>query len=401
MGTIHDPRYAAVIETLVALRKERGLTQTSLAAKLGTFKQPDIAKVEGLQRRLDLIELVDWLGALGVADVTFPNIGSFSTAAGGSPSAPSLGSEFVQLPGSAREVPGGVAVVLVNRDVQHSVVFGGTTLEDYAEVEVEVARLIRSLNEPRPALKNRNAVARALDVAVRDLPDVNPSDLYRHLVYRHYVREFKKAQASQSWVRAGGEGLELFIEGWYRNRLAAEGIEIRALLGTRAKEEALEEMGIADRVGNSELDLVLYGLLDDRRMIFGGIHSKASLAERPAGDVPCSRAMMGEGYLSVLWTFDAKDDPPRNLINRGELGTPDSPTTKRELVERDRAFDAAFVYNTRATPSEPGTEHPILVSSLKPGDDPLPPYIARRWREFRAGLTPGEKGAPPPTPLGL
>ena len=401
MGTIHDPRYAAVIETLVDLRKERGLTQAALAAKLGTFRQPDIAKVEGLQRRLDLIELVDWLGALGVADVTFPNVGSFSTAAAGAADALDLGSEFVQLPGSATEVEGGVEVVLANRDVQRPIVFEGTSLADYAEVEVEVARLIRSLNERRPALKNRDAVARALDTAIRSLPDVNPSDLYRHLVYRHYIREFKKAQASQSWVRAGGEGLELFIEGWYRDRLAAAGVEIKALLGKKAKREALEEMRIADRIGDSKLDLVLYGLLDDRRVIFGGIHSKASLAERVADDVPCSRAMMGEGYLSVLWTFDAKDYPPRDLVNRGELGTPESPTTKRELVERDRAFDAAFVYNMRATPSEKGTEHPVIVSSMTYGDDPLPTYVARRWREFRAGLTPGEKGAPPPTPLGL
>ena len=198
--------------------------------------------------------------------------------------------------------------------------FENASLDDYAEVEVEVARLIRSLNDPKSKQKNRDAVARALDLAIRSLPQVNPSDLYRHLVYRHYIREFKKAQASQSWVRAGGEGLELFIEGWYRDRLAADGIEIKALLGKSAKREALEETGIADRIGDSKLDLVLYGLAGDRRVLFGGIHSKASLAERVADDVPCSRAMMAEGFMSVLWTFDAKDYPPRDMTNRGELG---------------------------------------------------------------------------------
>lgn len=65
MSSIHDPRYAAVIQRLVALRKEKGLTQAELAGRLGRFGQPDVAKVEGLQRRLDLIELIDWLGALG------------------------------------------------------------------------------------------------------------------------------------------------------------------------------------------------------------------------------------------------------------------------------------------------------------------------------------------------
>ena len=173
-------------------------------------------------------------------------------------------------------------------------------------------------------------------------------------------------------------------------------------MGKTAKREALEEMGIADRVGDSKLDLVLYGLAGARRVLFGGVHSKASLAERVADDVPCSRAMMEAGYASVLWTFDAKDYPPRDLTNRGELGTPDSPTTKRELIERDGAFDAAFVYNTRATPSAPGTKHPVVVSSMMPDEDPLPTYVAKRWREFaEARATPDRTGGGSQPRLGL
>ena len=104
MGTIYDPRYKAVIQKLVALRNEAGLTQRELAERLDGFRQPDIAKVEGLQRRLDVIELVDWLTALGAADVTFPNLGSISTVSGVSEAATSynLESEFVQIPGSSR-----------------------------------------------------------------------------------------------------------------------------------------------------------------------------------------------------------------------------------------------------------------------------------------------------------
>jgi len=65
VSSIHDPRYAAVVERLVTLRKSQGLTQVQLAERLGRFSQPDVAKVEGLQRRLDVIELADWLDALG------------------------------------------------------------------------------------------------------------------------------------------------------------------------------------------------------------------------------------------------------------------------------------------------------------------------------------------------
>ena len=403
MSSVYDPRYKALIGKLVSLRKEADLTQQQVADRLDGFRQSDVAKVEGLQRRLDLIELVDWLGALGVGDLAVPNLGVLSISAGGTPDSGDiiLGSEFVQLPGTAQEVNGGVAVTLANHEVEHSVTFEGATLDDYARVEVEVARLIRSLNDGTSKLKNRDAVADALDVAIRSLPRTNPSDLYRHLVYRHYIREFKRARASQSWVRAGGEGLELFIERWYRDRLQKHGIEIKALLGRKAKKAALEEIGISDRIGDSKLDLVLYGLVDDRRVLFGGIHSKASLAERVADDVPCSRAMMAEGYVSVLWTFDAKDYPPRDLTNRGELGSPESPTTKRELIERDEAFDAAFVYNTRALPSLNGVDHPVVVSSLRPDDDPLPRYILRRWNEFRDALGATGTGERPRTPLGL
>ena len=64
MNTIHDSRYIAMIRHLKRVRKAGGITQKQLAAKLG-FSQSSVAKVEGLERRLDVIELIDWLHALG------------------------------------------------------------------------------------------------------------------------------------------------------------------------------------------------------------------------------------------------------------------------------------------------------------------------------------------------
>lgn len=62
--TIHDPRYRAVIERLASIRREMRLTQEALALRLTGFTQPDVSKVEAGQRRLDVVELLDWVRAL-------------------------------------------------------------------------------------------------------------------------------------------------------------------------------------------------------------------------------------------------------------------------------------------------------------------------------------------------
>ena len=63
-NSLHDPRYKRLIAVLVAARKDAGLTQRDVATRL---KQPPsyIGKVESRQRRLDLIELVDLVEAIG------------------------------------------------------------------------------------------------------------------------------------------------------------------------------------------------------------------------------------------------------------------------------------------------------------------------------------------------
>ena len=72
MKSIHDPRYEIVIQALVAARIEHGITQTQLAIKLNR-PQSFVAKVEGFDRRLDLVELKDWLTALEISARTFAN----------------------------------------------------------------------------------------------------------------------------------------------------------------------------------------------------------------------------------------------------------------------------------------------------------------------------------------
>mgnify|MGYP003611540609 CR=1 FL=1 len=63
MSSIHDPRYRNVITKLIKLRELKKITQVQLATSL---KKPQsyVAKVENFERRLDFIELYDWLTIL-------------------------------------------------------------------------------------------------------------------------------------------------------------------------------------------------------------------------------------------------------------------------------------------------------------------------------------------------
>ncbi len=53
--SVYTDAYASLLETLIALRKERGVTQTQLAERLGK-PQSFVSKVEQGARRLDVIE---------------------------------------------------------------------------------------------------------------------------------------------------------------------------------------------------------------------------------------------------------------------------------------------------------------------------------------------------------
>ncbi|MFV5628798.1 helix-turn-helix domain-containing protein [Acinetobacter oleivorans] len=65
MSSIHDPRYIGLIRCLISMREERKVTQVQLATSLKKH-QSYVAKIENLDRRIDLIELKDWLTALNI-----------------------------------------------------------------------------------------------------------------------------------------------------------------------------------------------------------------------------------------------------------------------------------------------------------------------------------------------
>lgn len=63
MKSIHDPRYVDMISLLKQVRKAKGISQVALGERLGR-DQKYVSKVESLVRRIDFIELCDWLEAL-------------------------------------------------------------------------------------------------------------------------------------------------------------------------------------------------------------------------------------------------------------------------------------------------------------------------------------------------
>lgn len=67
---IHDRRYQAAIDALRTARRDLGLSQVEMGARLGR-RQQFVSKYESGERRLDVIEFIDAATVLGLdwADV--------------------------------------------------------------------------------------------------------------------------------------------------------------------------------------------------------------------------------------------------------------------------------------------------------------------------------------------
>ena len=66
---VDDPVYVRLIELMTAARKDAGIRQTDLAARLER-PQSYVSKVENRERRIDVAEYVAWMQALGVDPAT-------------------------------------------------------------------------------------------------------------------------------------------------------------------------------------------------------------------------------------------------------------------------------------------------------------------------------------------
>jgi transcriptional regulator with XRE-family HTH domain len=66
--SLKSAEYARLVETLIAVRKAAGIRQQGLAKKLGR-PQSFVAKYEGGERRIDVIEFITIARALGADPV--------------------------------------------------------------------------------------------------------------------------------------------------------------------------------------------------------------------------------------------------------------------------------------------------------------------------------------------
>lgn len=66
--SVHSPAQLAFRELMIAARRKAGLTQQGLATRLGKH-QSFVAKYEGGERRLDVVEFLVIAGAIGTDPV--------------------------------------------------------------------------------------------------------------------------------------------------------------------------------------------------------------------------------------------------------------------------------------------------------------------------------------------
>ena len=66
MKTIYQQRYIDLIELMILARKNVGKTQANLAEQLGKH-QSYIAKIEGCERKVDVVEFVEICKIIGAS----------------------------------------------------------------------------------------------------------------------------------------------------------------------------------------------------------------------------------------------------------------------------------------------------------------------------------------------
>jgi len=395
MRATETERYMRLIALLVEARKRLELKQEQLADAL-KLDQSTVSRYENRELLLDLELLHAWAGQLEL------DLGELLAASGYMPARnpadqvlpeplanrlQSARDDETAYPVGAEPTSDGFNLILRWRDQYFPIPFPGSDIAAYKSAEENISEVFQGLNSTRVARGNRDAIADALQLAISLMPEANPSDIYHHIVYRLYLREYRKTNPKQSWVRAGGEAVELFFKRHYTPLLAPCGISIQIAFETGEKNKFLREMGIADRVpGNSKLDICLYGSTERGMVPFAGVHSKASLAERVSDDKPCSEKMMEHGFKSYLFTLDAKSFPPPtgDLVNCGELGSPSRPSDKRQYIEQHGSFDACLSYNLRTVASHGETRSGKRIYTSKfDKTDAFLKLVQDDWNDWR------------------
>lgn len=70
MWSIHRSKYKQIIRLLVQRRKEQGVTQNQLARNMH-LRQGIISKIETCERRMDLLELINYCRGVNISFIDF------------------------------------------------------------------------------------------------------------------------------------------------------------------------------------------------------------------------------------------------------------------------------------------------------------------------------------------
>lgn len=196
----------------------------------------------------------------------------------------------------------------------------------------------------------------------------NPSDIWQHIIYRHFL---DYGMSDQQWKRVSGFALErAFIEIY--NPIFSQYDLIFRTLHKKESKQLFADLGLGGQIKDDKIDAVIELAIMLKKKLIAGVHVKASLAERIQDDVPASLALMSKGYLSILLTMDSKSYPPPhgNGVNYGELGgrswndEKDKDRIKREYIEENAQFDALISYNKRTPESISETKSGKKIYSI-------------------------------------
>lgn len=228
------------------------------------------------------------------------------------------------------------------------------------------------------------AVGQAMMSAVTLCPDANPADLWVHVIYHEYRERYGKSD--QSWKRVSGDALEYVFINIYGPRLALYGITIRKGRASDSMALGLNSGGF----GGSKTDIVLEGIHNGFPVIFGVLHSKSSIAERLADDMPASRFLVDKGFWSSVVTMDGKMFPPPhgNAVVNGELKHTKG-NDKRRYFEINGAFSNCYSFNLHTPPSDGPTPSGSRIYSLSFTEgqpDQLVKDIEAAWQQLEAKL---------------